>query len=155
MRAATVLLIALAAGPALAQPPAAPAVAPHGEAPPAPPVNYVYAPDGRRDPFVSLVKGGATSSAPQPNGQSRPAGLAGVAVEELVVRGVVQSRGGWLAIVASPSGRTYMIRPGDQLLDGLVREIDGRSVVLMQDVSDPLSLAKQREVRKFLRGEVK
>jgi Tfp pilus assembly protein PilP len=148
------LLLVLSGAPAHAG--QAPASAdPRAEAPPAPPASYAYAPDGRRDPFVSLVKGGATASAPQATGHSRPDGLAGVAVDELVVRGLVQSRNGWIAIVGSPSGRTYTVRPGDHLLDGSIHEINAQCVVLMQEVSDPLSLVKQREVRKFLRGEVK
>ena len=58
-------------------------------------------------------------------------------------------------MIAAPSGRTYSIRPGDRLMDGSVRTITAQSVVLMQEVNDPLSLEKQREVRKYLRGEVK
>ena len=59
-------------------------------------------------------------------------------------------------MVGAPSGRTYSIRPGDRLMDGNVRTITrGRRSCCMQEVNDPLSLEKQREVRKYLRGEVK
>jgi hypothetical protein len=61
----------------------------------------------------------------------------------------------WVAMIATPSGRAHTIRPGDRLMDGTVRTITGQAVVLMQEVNDPLSLEKQREVRKYLRGEVK
>ena len=40
-------------------------------------------------------------------------------------------------------------------MDGTVHTITPESVVLMQEVNDPLSLQKQREVRKPLRGEAK
>ena len=71
------------------------------------------------------------------------------------VRGILESRGGFVAMIAAPNGRTYNVRPGDRLLDGSVRTITAQAVVFMQEVSDPLSLEKQREVRKPLRPEVK
>jgi Tfp pilus assembly protein PilP len=85
----------------------------------------------------------------------RAEGINGILVEEVVVKGIVQTRGAWVAMIATPSGRTYSVRPGDRLMDGNVRTITAQSVVLLQEVNDPLSLEKQREVRKFLRGEVK
>ena len=134
--------------------PAAPNLPPGQTPPPTPPPNYAYDPENRRDPFLTLVNRGTDARAGR-NVAARPEGVAGVAVEEVVVRGILQSRGGWVAMIASPSGRTYTIKPGDKLLDGSVRTINGQAVILMQEVNDPLSLEKQREVRKFLRGEVK
>jgi Tfp pilus assembly protein PilP len=121
---------------------------------PTPPANFEYQPDGRRDPFVNLVNRGTDARGPAPAG-ARPDGAAGIAVDEVVVRGILQSRGGWIAMIAAPTGRTYTIKPGDRLLDGSVRAINAQSVLIMQEVNDPLSIEKQREVRKFLRGEVK
>jgi hypothetical protein len=46
------------------------------------------------------------------------------------------------------------VRVNDRLLDGSVRAITSDTLVLMQDVNDPLSLTKQREVRKTLRAAV-
>jgi Tfp pilus assembly protein PilP len=139
-----------AATPAAAVPaPQAPA-----EAAPAPPANYAYDASGRRDPFVSLIDRGLETQATQPKG-TRPEGVAGVLVDEVALRGIVQSRGTWVAMIAAPNGRNYTIRSGDRLMDGSVRAINGQAVVLMQEVNDPLSLEKQREVRKQLRGEVK
>ena len=146
------LLLALQAPPA--QPPApAPAPAP-AEQPPTPPPNYRYAAEARRDPFVSLVSRGIEAK-PGADPGARPEGIAGITVEEVAVRGIVQSRAGWVAMVASPTGKTYTIKAGDRLMDGSVRAVTPQYVVLMQDVNDPLRLEKQREVRKYLRGEVK
>ena len=160
-RLATQLVVLLAVIASVAeagqQPPsktsAPPPTAPAQEPAPVPPPNYEYEPDNRRDPFVSLINRG-TDSRPGARG-TRPEGLAGVLVDEIVVRGILQTREGWIAMVGSPTGRTYTIRPGDRLMDGTVRAITNQAVVLMQEVNDPLSLQKQREVRKFLRGEVK
>ncbi len=149
------MFIGLAGGVVAGQqtPPAA-SVPPGPDAPPAPPPNYSYGPDGRRDPFLNLITRG-TDARPIAARGSRPEGLPGILVDEVVVRGVLKTRDGWIAMIGLPSGRTHTVRAGDRLMDGTVREITAQAVVLMQEVNDPLSLEKQREVRKFLRGEVK
>ncbi len=158
MRALTSFLVVFTSAlvTAAAQAPQTPGAAPQTppQTLPAPPPDFVYQPDGRRDPFVSLINRGSDARGSVPSG-ARPEGLAGIAVEELAVRGILQTRGGWIAMIAAPSGRSYTIKPGDRLLDGSVRAINAQAVVLMQEVNDPLSLEKQREVRKPLRGEVK
>jgi Tfp pilus assembly protein PilP len=121
---------------------------------PTPPPNYVYSPEGRRDPFLNLVNRGFDGRAAD-SPRTRPDGIAGILVDEVVVRGILQSQGNWVAMIGSPSGRTYSIRSGDRLMDGNVKSITPQALVLMKEVNDPLSLQKQREVRKYLRGEVK
>lgn len=127
---------------------------PGPEVPPSPPPGYSYERDNRRDPFLNLVNRG-TDATPSVVRGSRPEGVPGILVEEVVVRGILQTKAGWIAMIGLPSGRTYTVRPGDRLMDGTVRAITAQAIVLMQEVNDPLSLEKQREVRKFLRGEVK
>ena len=163
---AAVLILAVATGATrVAAQPTPPANAPAtpvtttkpanpADAPPTPPSNYAYAPEGRRDPFVSLINRGSTGQKGAPGGM-RAEGIRGILVDEVTVRGIFQTRGTWVAMIASPSGRSYSIRPGDRLMDGSVRTINAQAVVLMQEINDPLSLEKQREVRKYLRGEVK
>ena len=134
-------LIASAQTPAEPPAPAAPAAAPANVPTPAP--NYVYAPDGRRDPFVSLVTPGIDKQQPKVSlPKQRPDGIAGVSVDDIVVRGLVESRGGWLAMIGAPSGKTYSIRPGDKLFDGNVRSITPDAVVLMRIMSRRLCAAK-------------
>lgn len=150
-----------AAAPASAQTPP-PAAAPAAQAPapaaakPAPavadavqPQGYTYDPDGRRDPFVSLLRRGAEVTR-DPNGQ-RPAGLPGLATGEVALSGIMASRGGYLAMLQGADKRTYIVRSGDKLLDGTVRAITADTMVIVQQVDDPLSQVKQREVRKVLR----
>jgi len=122
------------------QPPAAGTAAPPVAEP------YTYNPDGRRDPFVSLLSRGA-ESAPG----VKTSGLAGMATGDLMVRGVLQSRGTYVAIVSGPDGKFYRAHVNDRLLDGIIRSVTPQGIVIMQEVNDPLSLVKQREVRKGLR----
>ena len=129
----------------------APAVAP-GAAAPTPPAaevpGYAYNPDGRRDPFLSLLRRGLDMKGAS---GGRAPGLAGLLVSEVVLKGIVASQGGFVAIVQGVDNRNYTVRPGDKLLDGAVRGISQDTMVLLQHVNDPLSLEKQREVRKQLR----
>jgi hypothetical protein len=44
-----------------------------------------------------------------------------------------------------------VVKPGDKLFDGTIRSITATTMVMLQQVNDPLSLEKQREVRKVIR----
>lgn len=143
-------LLALMAVAALAQAPVPTAPAASAVSrPQAPP--YSYNPDGRRDPFVSLLRRGTDTG----RSQGRPTeGVAGMLVHELVLKGIMQSRPHFVALVQGPDNKTYVVRVNDRLADGSVRAITADTMVLMQDVNDPLSATKQREVRKTLRAPV-
>lgn len=143
-----------AQAPVAGQPPppktGAPAATPKADLP-SPPANYEYTVGGRRDPFLDLVNRGADPrTGNQPT--QRAEGVPGLMTSEITVRGIVQTRGTWVAIVAGIDGKVYSIRAGDKLADGVVREVTAQAVVILQEVNDPLSLEKQREVRKLLRG---
>ena len=127
--------------------------APDNSVPPPPQgAGYTYDPAARRDPFVSLTgRGGEVATA----GGARPAGVPGLLVSEVTVKGVFQSRGGRIALVQAPDNRTYIIKAGDKVFDGTVKTITQDAVVFSQDVNDPLSLVKQREVRKAIRPEAR
>lgn len=119
---------------------------------PTPPPNFEYSPEGRRDPFVSLAARGEDGSDRGAVTARRADGVPGMLTAELTVRGIVQTRGTWVAMVAGPDGKVYTVRAGDRLADGVIRMVNATTVVILQEVNDPLSLEKQREVRKFLRG---
>lgn len=131
-----------------AQPPGGTAQRAQPTAAPAQPETYAYNPEGRRDPFVSLLNRGAIDLGPE---DRRPSGLTGLTINEVALRGIVLSRGSYVAILQAPDTKTYIVRPNDRLYDGTVKSITADTVVFMQEVHDPLSLVKQREVRKSLR----
>ena len=109
--------------------------------------SWSYDPQGRRDPFVSLRR-----TTPTPTGtQNRPPGLPGVAISELMIRGIVRSGNDFIALVQSADGRSFQLRRGARVFDGVVKSIAIDHVIFTQEVNDPLSLVKQREVRKTMR----
>jgi hypothetical protein len=55
-------------------------------------------------------------------------------------------------MVQGPDSKTYLVHQGDKFLDGTIRTITPQGLVVVQDVHDPLSLVKQREIRKLLRS---
>ena len=77
--------------------------------------------------------------------------MAGLLISEVSLRGIVASRSGFVAIVQGADARTYIVREGDALFDGVVRSITQDTLVFLQQVNDPLSLETRREVRKVLR----
>ena len=127
------------------QPPAAAPAKPVAE-PAAPAAAFNYVREGRRDPFVSLIGRGTETP-----GANRPAGVAGMLINEVSLKGIMKQSGGYVAMVQGTDKKTYVVKTGQRLLDGNVKSITQDSVVFMQDVSDPLSLVKQKEVRKTLR----
>ena len=133
-------------GVAAAQTPAAPA-APAARAVPAAPQGYTYNPEGRRDPFVSLLNRGVEQRQQSP----RPEGLTGLSVADISIRGIVANRGSYIAMIEAPDAKTYIVRTGDKLYDATVKAVLADAVVFVQQVTDPLSLVKQREIRKPLR----
>ena len=141
-----VLLAVLTGWMSQAPPAATPTPAP--AATPAPADSYTYNPEGRRDPFVSLLRGGSDQRA----ARIGVAGLAGLTVDEISVRGVVAGNSGYVAMVMGPDNKTYIARANDKLLDGTVKAVTAQGLVILQEVNDPLSLVKQKEVRKMLRA---
>jgi len=146
-----VAVLMFASAPARAQQPAAKPAPAAGPAPsqalPTIDPGYSYEPAGRRDPFISLLGRGDQT---QPTG-ARPTGLSGLLIGEITVKGVLRDRSGFMAMLQAPDNKTYIVRVGDKLLDGSVKSIGQETVIFSQDVNDPLSLVKQREVPKPVR----
>ena len=137
------------AAPPTGQKPASAAKPPAGVAAPAPAQDgYSYRAEGRRDPFVSLLNRGS-----DPRAARKAEGLAGLLAADAVLKGILQSRGMYLAIVQGPNEkRQLIVRPNDRFADGVVKAITADSMLILQEVNDPLSLTKQREIRKTLRA---
>jgi type IV pilus assembly protein PilP len=111
--------------------------------------NYRYDPQGRRDPFQSLI---GPRPALQPG--QRPPGVPGFLVDEMKLQGVFETKKGvFTAMVLGPDNKGYPIRVGDKVLDGEVIRITPVSVVFRQEVNDPTRIERYKEVTKELTPE--
>lgn len=108
--------------------------------------GFSYRAEGRRDPFVSLLRRGSDEVI-----AAKGQGLASLDVNDLSLRGIVATQGTFVAMLQAPDNRTYLVRPNDTLRDARVKAITADAVVFVQKVSDPLDVVKEREVRKPLR----
>lgn len=116
---------------------------------PSAPESYHYDPQGRRDPFQSLI-----GPAPKLQPGLRPAGPPGFLIDEIKLQGVVKTnRQGLVAMINGPDNKGYLIRVGDKVLDGEVIRITATSVVFRQEVNDPTRIERFREVVKDLAPE--
>ena len=101
-------------------------------------------------PYLSAVQSGREERGRDPFREPeagpdalRPPGLAGVAVMETVIRGIVRYRipagvmegteSSGRAILESPSGEGFVAAPGDRLLDGVLGQLEDGGVVFWLD----------------------
>lgn len=106
---------------------------------------YRYDPQGRRDPFRSLI--GPT---PKIDAGNRPEGLPGFLIDELKLQGIFKTRQGFTAMMNAPDNKGYSVRVGNKVLDGEVIRITATSIVFRQEVNDPTRIERYREVVKDL-----
>ena len=107
--------------------------------------TYRYDPQGRRDPFRSLV-----GPAPKLEDGKRPPGVPGFLIDEIKLTGVVRTKGGIAGVISGPDNKGYLIRVGEKVLDGEVIRITPSAVVFRQEVNDPTRIERYREVVKDL-----
>ncbi|MFN8091531.1 MAG: hypothetical protein U0599_04785 [Vicinamibacteria bacterium] len=117
--------------------------------------GFAYNSMGRRDPFVSLLRPVAPDRGPK----TRKPGMEGFLIQEIALKGIVRTKGGGIGLAAQPGyialflgadGKSYPVRVGQRLYDGEIVGVDATSVTFRQEVTDPLSPVKTREVRKSL-----
>jgi hypothetical protein len=117
--------------------------------------GYTYNPQGRRDPFVSLLKPVGPAGASSP----RPPGMAGFLIQEVALKGIVKTPGqgmgpaerpGYIAMFLGTDGKSYFVNTGQRLFDGEIVAIDAANVTFRQEVTDPLSPVRTREIKKSL-----
>ena len=104
--------------------------------------KFSYDPAGRRDPFVSLAQG----LQEEEKTKERPPGLAGMAIDELTLEGIIETSSGTIAIAQGRDKLSYILRPGTKLYDGEVKKIEPHKIIFEQQVNDPKALKPTREV---------
>jgi hypothetical protein len=110
------------------------------------PGGYTYNSGGRRDPFMSLVQRGAGAKEKGPI----KTGMEGLLIQELALRGIVKDQDGYIAFLSGPDGKSYWPRVGQRFFDGQLTAIDAATATFRQEVSDPLSPVRTRDVKKSL-----
>jgi type IV pilus assembly protein PilP len=112
--------------------------------------SYAYDPAGRRDPFRSLLVRPEQRAA-----GSRPPGIAGVSVDDIVLQGIWKTQAGYVAQIRGTDNKSYLLRPGDLLWDGEVTRIGPNEVTFRQNLNDPQSVKPFRDVTKQLNATIK
>jgi hypothetical protein len=111
---------------------------------------YSYDPAGRRDPFRSLLVRSERGMAGQ-----RPPGIAGIAIDDVILQGIWRTRAGYVAQVRGTDNKSYLLRSGDQLFDGEVLRIGPNEAVFRQNLNDPQSVKPFRDITKQLNATIK
>jgi len=110
-----------------------------------------YDDGGRRDPFTSLVVKRVGVPAPGAGGSRGGTSLVTLGVGEIRCTGVLKSGQRYhSAIVQGPNNLSYVVKPQDRLLDGVVKSIDALGVVMIQHTTDSSGAVEGKEVRKLL-----
>jgi hypothetical protein len=112
--------------------------------------SYSYDPAGRRDPFRSLL---VRPERGMPG--ARPPGIAGIAIDDVILQGIWRTRAGYVAQVRGTDNKSYLLRSGDQLFDGEVLRIGPNEVIFRQNLNDPQSVKPFRDITKQLNATIK
>ena len=112
------------------------------------PGEFVYNPEGRRDPFWNLLQGKSVK-------ENREAieGIAGLMIDELELEGIVFAQGSFKALLKGPDTRPYIVSIGDKVYDGEVVAMDRNSVSFKKSLTLALAGQKERIMIKTLNPE--
>lgn len=103
----------------------------------------------RRDPFVSPVRETG------PTGPSCSVGKKCLAIDTVVLKGIVESQAGGIAVVENPGrGMTYFLRENDPVFNGFVVKITPDSITFRENVMDRLGKTSTRDVVKKVSAPV-
>ncbi len=123
--------------------PAVVAVQPPPPASAAAVIHKVYG-QGQRDPFVNPIHKGMTSAA----AGSCATGKRCLDIEQVVLKGIIKTREGNMALVENAAKRPYVLHENDALFNGTVERITGDTVFFRQTMQDMLGHSTTREVVK-------
>jgi hypothetical protein len=99
----------------------------------------------KRDPFVSPI---STATGPALPASNCASGKRCLVIDQLVLRGVVRTTTGMIAVVANPINKAYFLRENDPVFNGYVVSITGDSVIFREKTVDHIGRQATREVVK-------
>jgi len=101
-----------------------------------------YSAAGRRDPFISPVVAHMTG------GSGCSTGKRCLAVDQIILTGIVKSENGMIAVVMNSMNKAYFLRENDPVFNGYVVKITGDSIIFNETLEDKLGKPFTREVTK-------
>lgn len=130
------------AAPAMARPRTAAARKPATKAAVKTPVKQAKAPN-KRDPFISPVREGG------PGGPDCSVGKKCLAIDTILLRGIVRAPSGAIAVVESATRKvTYFLRENDPVFNGYVVRITADTVTFRENVVDRFGKQSTRDIPK-------
>ena len=100
---------------------------------------------GKRDPLVSPI---STATGPVLPASNCAGGKRCLVIDQLVLRGVVRTASGMIAVVANSVNKAYFLHENDPVFNGYVVRITGDSVVFKENTVDRIGHQGTREVVK-------
>ena len=76
--------------------------------------------------------------------------MEGFLIQEVALKGIVKTPKGFTAMLLGTDGKSYFVKVGQRLFDGVITAIDASTVTFRQEVTDPLSSVRSRDVKKTL-----
>ncbi|HXI12586.1 MAG TPA: pilus assembly protein PilP [Thermoanaerobaculia bacterium] len=110
--------------------------------------TYRYDPQGRRDPFRSLI-----GPSPKAARENAPKGTPGFLIDEMRLQGIFRTKQGLVAMVIGPDNSGHLLKVGDKVFDGEVVRLNPNGIVFRQEVNDPTRIERFREVTKELASQ--
>lgn len=139
--------------PTVAAPVPQPGGAVAGQAVPVGRGDYVYLPEGRRDPFLAMLRdAGAGAEAANKMDDVNLPPLQRTTVAELTVIGIVWGGFGYMAMVQTPDGKGYAVQRGVKIgsNNGIVSAITEKAVIVEERFTDIYGKKQVREYAKPL-----
>lgn len=108
------------------------------------PVRPASTSAGKRDPFVSPVRAGGA-----PGGPDCTVGKKCLAIDAILLRGIVRAPSGSIAVVESSTRKvTYFLRENDPVFNGYVMKITADTVMFRENVVDRFGKQSTRDIPK-------
>ena len=103
---------------------------------------FQYNPDGRRDPFKSII----VSSEKQARVENLPP-LQRKELSELKLIGIIWGGFGYGAVIQTPDGKGYAVRKGTRIgsNNGIISQITNREVIIKEKYADIFNETKMKE----------
>ena len=102
-----------------------------------------------RDPFVSPIV-----RASGPGGPICETGKRCLMVDQILLKGIVKSQNGFIAVVENAAHRAYFLRENDPVFNGTVVKITQDTVVFRESTTDKVGKQSSREVVKKVNAPV-